>query len=54
MLTPDSRLALDFQIKRLEELRNAKLQMTRALRALAGTEQFREPLRLIMTVPGIG
>lgn len=54
MLTPNSRLALDFQIKRLEELRNAKLQMTRALRTLGKTDQVCEPLRLIMTVPGVG
>lgn len=54
MLTPNGRQALDFQIKHLEELRRQKLEMTRALRALGKTDRFREPLRLIMTVPGIG
>ena len=53
-LTLSGRQALDFQIRRLEELRRQKLDMTRALRALGKSEQFREPLRLIMTVPGIG
>ncbi len=28
--------------------------MTRALRTLAKTDRFREPLRLIMSVPGFG
>jgi len=53
-LTPSGRHALDIQIRHLEELRRQKLEMTRALRILARTEQFHEPLRLIMTVPGIG
>jgi transposase len=53
-LTCVGRQSLDIQIRHLEELRRQKLEMTRALRALAGTEQFRELLRLIMTVPGIG
>ena len=54
MLTPSGRQALDIQIRHLEELRRQKLEMTRALRALARTDRFREPLRLIMTVPGFG
>ncbi|GAB6118995.1 IS110 family RNA-guided transposase [Dysgonomonas termitidis] len=53
-LTSVGRQSLDIRIRHLEELRRQKLEMTRALRALARTEQFREPLRLIMTVPGIG
>jgi transposase len=53
-LTCVGRQSLDIQIRDLEELRRQKLEMTRALRALSRTEQFREPLRLIMTVPGIG
>lgn len=53
-LTPSGRQALDIQIRHLEELRRQKLEMTRALRALSRTNQFCEPLRLIMTVPGIG
>lgn len=53
-LTCVGRQSLDIQIRHLEELRRQKLEMTRALRALARTERFCEPLRLIMTVPGIG
>ena len=53
-LTPSGRQALDIQIRHLEELRRQKLEMTRALRTLAKTDRFREPLRLIMTVPGFG
>jgi transposase len=53
-LTCAGRQSLDIQIRHLEELRRQKLEMTRALRVIARTEQFREPLRLIMTVPGIG
>ncbi len=54
MYTPNGRQALDFQIQQLEMLRHQKLEMTRALRALSRTERFAEPLRLIMTVPGVG
>ncbi|MDH6309988.1 transposase [Dysgonomonas sp. PFB1-18] len=54
MLTPSGRRALDIQIRHLEELRKQKLEMTRALRELGNTEQFRESLRLIMTIPGVG
>lgn len=54
MLTPSGRRALDIQIRHLEELRRQKLEMTRALRELSRSEQFAEPLRLIMTVPGVG
>ena len=54
MYTPNGRQALDFQIQQLEMLRHQKLEMTRAMRALSRTEQFAEPLRLLMTVPGIG
>lgn len=51
--TSCGRQSLDIQIRHLEELRRQKLEMTRALRALGRTQTFREPLRLIMTVPGI-
>lgn len=44
MLTPSGRQALDFQLLHLEDLRRQKLEMTRALRALAQTDRFREPL----------
>ena len=53
-LTPSGRQALDIHIRHLEELRRQKLEMTRALRTLAKTDRFREPLRLIMSVPGFG
>lgn len=48
------RQAIDIQIRHLEELHRQKLEMTRALRTLGKTDRFREPLRLIMTVPGFG
>ena len=53
-LTPSGRQALDIQIRHLEELRRQKLDMTRALRILAKTDRFHKPLRLIMSVPGVG
>ncbi len=53
-LTPSGRCTLDIQIRYLEELRRQKLEMMKALRELAKTERFQEPLRLIMTIPGIG
>nr|WP_240048023.1 IS110 family transposase [Alistipes shahii] len=53
-LTPSDRQALDIQLRHLEELRRQKLEMTRALRALAKADRFREPQRLIMSVPGFG
>jgi len=53
-LTSVGRQSLNIQIRHFEELRRQKLEMTRALRNLGKTERFRESLRLIMTVPGIG
>lgn len=53
-LTCVAHQSLDIQIRHLEELRKQKVEMTRALRNLGKTEQFCEPLRLIMTVPGTG
>ena len=53
-LTPSGRKAIDMLIGQLDELRRQKLEMTRALRELSRTERFAEPLRLIMTVPGVG
>lgn len=57
MITPSGRKALDILIGRLMDLRMAKLALMRELRVLYKTEQterFGEPLRLIMTVPGVG
>ena len=51
---PERPSGLDIHIRHLEELRRQKLEMTRALRTLAKTDRFREPLRLIMSVPGFG
>lgn len=53
-LTPSGRRAIDILIGQLEDLRRQKLEITRALRDLSRTERFAEPLRLIMTVPGVG
>ena len=54
MRTPSGREALDLYIGQLEDLRRRKLEVTRAIRKLAKTEQFAEPLELVMSVPGIG
>jgi transposase len=52
--TPNGRRTIDIMIAHLDGLRRQQLDMTRALRELSRTERFAEPLRLIMTVPGIG
>jgi len=54
MCTPYGRQTLDSLLRHLEYLRREQLEITRALRALCKTERFAEPLRLLMTVPGIG
>ena len=52
--TPFGRQTLGFLIGQYEDLRAQKLEMIRSLRSLSRTERFEEPLRLLMTVPGIG
>ena len=54
MKTQSGRQSLDFMLDLLDNLRKEKLDMTRALRALSRTEQYEEPLELVMSVPGIG
>lgn len=54
MKTQSGRQSLDFMLDLLDNLRKEKLDMTRALRALSRTEQYAEPLELVMSVPGIG
>jgi len=54
MLTPYGRYVLDAHLDHLLKLRKKKLEMMRELRMLYRTERFAEPLRLIMTVPGVG
>lgn len=54
MRTPSGREALDLYIRQLEDLLKRKLEVTRAIRKLAKSEQFAVPLELIMSVPGIG
>lgn len=44
---------LDFLITQYEALRSQRLEMIRAFRTLSKTETFEEPLKLLMTVPGI-
>jgi transposase len=45
---------LDLHIEQFVRLRGMLLQETRAIRDLSRTKSFSEPLRLIMTIPGIG
>lgn len=54
MKTQSGRQSLDFMLDLMENLRQEKLQMTRALRTLSRTEQYEKPLELIMSVPGVG
>jgi transposase len=52
--TEYGRKTLDLHIEQFVRLRGMLLQETRAIRSLSRSEAFIEPLRLIMSVPGIG
>jgi len=52
--TEYGRKALDLHIEQFINLRGILLQETRVIRKLSRSETFREPIRLIMSVPGIG
>ena len=52
--TEYGRKTLDLHIEQFERLHGMMLQQTRTIRALSRSEPFEEPLRLLMTVPGIG
>ncbi len=54
MSTEYGRKTLDLHIEQFIRLRAMLLQETRAIRQISRTEPFVEPLRLLMTVPGIG
>ncbi len=54
LTTEYGRKALDLHIDQYIRLREMLLQETRTIRALSREESFAEPLRLLMTVPGIG
>ena len=54
MSTEYGRKTLDLHIERFVRLRAMLLQETRAIREISRSEPFAEPLRLLMTVPGIG
>ena len=45
---------LDLLIAQYEDLRGQQLEMMKELRVLSRTERFDEPLRFLMSVPGIG
>ena len=45
---------LDLLIAQYEDLRGQQLKMMKELRILSRTERFDEPLRFLMSVPGIG
>ena len=52
--TEYGRKTLDLHIEQFVRLREMLLQETRAIRELSRSDAFKEPLRLIMSVPGIG
>jgi len=52
--TEYGRKALDLHIEQFTRLREMLLQETRVIRNLSRSESFANPLRLIMSVPGIG
>jgi len=52
--TEYGRKALDLHIEQFVRLRGMLLEETRAVRSLSRSGSFAEPLRLLMTVPGIG
>jgi transposase len=52
--TEYGRKALDLHIEHFVNLRGMLLQETKIIRKLSRSESFAEPLRLIMSVPGIG
>ena len=54
MSTKYGRKTLDLHIEQFVRLRQMLLQETRAIRQISRSEPFAEPLRLLMTVPGIG
>ena len=54
MSTEYGRKTLDLHIEQFVRLRQMLLQETRVIRQLSRSEPFAEPLRLLMTVPGIG
>ena len=54
MSTEYGRKTLDLHIEHFVRLREMMLQETKAIRELSHKEPFAEPLRLLMTVPGIG
>jgi transposase len=54
MKTTCGREALDIMINQLETLRKQRLELLARLRTLYKSDRFAEPLRLIMSVPGIG
>ena len=52
--TDYGRKTLDLLIAQYEDLRAQQLKMMKELRLLSRTERFEEPLRYLMSVPGIG
>ena len=51
--TDYGRKTLDLLIAQYEDLRAQQLNMMKELRALSKNERFEQPLRLLMTIPGI-
>lgn len=52
--TDYGRKTLDLLIAQYEDLRGQQLKMMKELRLLSRTERFEEPLRYLMSAPGIG
>lgn len=54
LATPQARTSLDLLIKSLEESRGQVLTALRVLRQLGGSDRYRDQLKLIRSVPGVG
>ena len=53
-LTPSARISLDLLIQSYEQTRNMVLTATRQLRALSRQQRYRQQIKLLRTIPGIG
>ena len=54
LTTEYGRITLNFHIEQLLRLREMELQEMRIIRSLSRSEPLAEPLRLLMTIPGVG
>ena len=53
-LTPSARISLDLLIKSYEQTRNMVLASTKQVRALSSQARYKEKIKLLRSIPGIG